>query len=69
MLDNRTLYGCDYVPPIRKEDADARIEMLQLNLEREMSKPVMYQNNFIQYEILRAIAFWKMMSNQEDTGL
>ena len=69
MLDNRTLYGTDHVPPIRKEDADARIEMLQLNLEREMSKPVMCQNNFIQYEILKAIRFWKMMSNQEDTGL
>ena len=69
MLTNKTLYGCDHVPPIRKEDADARIEMLKLNLEREMSKPVMNQSNFIQYEILKAIRFWKRMSNQEDTGL
>ena len=69
IISNKLLYGTDHVPPIRKEDADARIEMLKLNLEREMSKPTMCQNNFIQYEILRAIKFWQKMSNQEDTGL
>ena len=69
MLTNRELYGTDHVPAIRKEDADARIEMLRLNLEREMAKPIMEQNNYIQYEILKAIKFWKKMSNQEDTGL
>lgn len=69
MLTNKALYGVDHVPAIRKEDANARIEMLRLNLEREMAKPVMEQNNYIQYEILRAIAFWKKMSNQEDAGL
>lgn len=69
MLTNIELYGTDHIPPIRKSDADVRIEMLELNLEREMSKPMMEQNNYKQSCILKAIRFWKRMSNQEDTGL
>lgn len=69
MLTNEQLYGTDDVPPIRKEDADKRIKVLQENLEREIHKPFKEQNSYIQSEIIRAIRFWKRMSNQEDSGL
>ena len=69
MLSNEILYGTDDVPPIPKEVADARIELLRENLKREMDKPLMRQNNNTQYQILKAIRFWYKVSNREDMGL
>ena len=69
MLSNKLLYGTDDVPPIPKEVADERVELLRENLKREMDKPLMRQNNNTQYQILKAIRFWYKVSNREDMGL
>jgi len=69
MITNLELYGTDNVPPVPKEVADKRIEMLKANLATDVRKHYSEQDNHIQSEILKAIRFWQRLSNQEETGL
>jgi len=69
MITNKTLYGTDDVPPIPKDIAQKRIDLLYSNLRREVNKPFKEQNAYLQAQILKAMGFWKKMANMEDAGL
>ena len=69
MISDKELYGTENVPPVPKEIADKRIDLLMDNLERELAKPFDEQDPFIEYEIMKAIRFWRKLSKQEAVGL
>ena len=69
MLTNLELYGRDDVPPVPKNIADERIEMLRENLKIQLEMPLKKQSSYLQTRILEGIKFWQKLSNQEDAGI
>lgn len=66
-MTNMELYGTDNVPPVPKEVAEARIDLLQSRL-RVLLKDS-WNGEQVSYDIrkvLQAIDFWQQMSTGEE---
>lgn len=69
MISNYELYGTEDVPPVPKEVAIERLILLKARLSYLVNLPFMEQRPSLENEVLKAMEFWRKMSNMEEAGI